>query len=168
MVSFLTAGHMILSYMCLKLPFYLMHSHIIPNTIQMGKNLSIDAVSLSKPYRSDFRLIFYLKYSCKNDSNDSEWVWKQLNACHHRIGRLHKWGWPRHSHIRNTIQMAKNLSIDTVSLSKLYRSDFRLIFCLKYACKNDSKTYCRNIYMYQVVIVTTISRSSDRIVLDVS
>ena len=29
MVSFLTAGHMILPDMCLKLPFYLMHSHII-------------------------------------------------------------------------------------------------------------------------------------------
>ena len=29
MVSFLTAGHMILSNMCLKLPFYLMHSDVI-------------------------------------------------------------------------------------------------------------------------------------------
>ena len=28
MVSFLTAGHILLSDMCLKLPFYLMHSHI--------------------------------------------------------------------------------------------------------------------------------------------
>ena len=39
MVSFLTAGHMILSDMCLKLPFYLMHSHI-PCTITVSKSLN--------------------------------------------------------------------------------------------------------------------------------
>ena len=41
MVSFLTTGHMILSDMCLKLPIYLMHSHMylfeIPTDTSVSK-----------------------------------------------------------------------------------------------------------------------------------